>query len=431
MSTTPETPPAPPPALKPPVALQPPLAGRPPVREDPFPRQLRAVGGWLWRLIVGARMCFSGYLLSFLTSVVAFGWTYRWMQAVVLRGWWKQSRFRNQGTFEDFCETLGRDAPVARPRWFFQERFVAAVTAPAPGGGPPSLLRKVLRCLKVPWASLWLNFKLGVRGLFCTYLLTGMGCLVMLFSWEYGWLNSFNKGYEEAFFGLLTGVLGSLMLIAALFYVPMAQAHQAATGVTWTFFDFRFVWRLIQARLTAYVALAFLVTLFTLVLEGIRVATLSENLPANAAETDAEGLAILQNYLTINSFLLFPMLLLVRGLAAVIYRSAVLKALRKGLVSREELHPRLAGWLDRLGLMPSPVVTSLGLVQAVKVTGRWGYRRLMYGLLFLNWLFFVAVTIYVSYFFVAHPGLRFLNHTLIQFPCFDYIPEHLWTAVHS
>src|SRR5947207_8578896 len=77
----------------------------------------------------------------------------------------------------------------------------------------------------------------------------------MMFSWYFGWHNSFNKGYEDAFLGLLSGLLGSFLLILALIYVPMAQAHQAAAGEIAAFFQFRVVMRLILTRLTAYAVL--------------------------------------------------------------------------------------------------------------------------------------------------------------------------------
>src|SRR5262249_19861452 len=161
--------------------------------------------------------------------------------------------------------------------------------------------------------------------------------------------NSFNKGYEQAFVGLGFGVFGILLFIAAMFYVPMAQAHQAATGQARAFFDFRFVWRLIQARLTAYIGQATVMLLVALPLEVLKTFPAFEAFPGNdEALTDAEALEYFQGYIFWCSLLvLFPALLLVRWLAVVIYRSAVLKVLRDGLVTREDLNPVLAPWLDR------------------------------------------------------------------------------------
>src|SRR5262249_22165497 len=214
-------------------------------------RKLTILSGWLWRLPVGAVLC-----LWWWSSILVVGWLYRRMQAVVLRRWFLQSPLRAAYTFEEFCDTLGADAPVPRPRWLLRERIGTALAPGQPG--------RLGRALTVPWHSLWRNFKVGFQGLFCTFLLTGWGCLLMLFSCEFGWLNSFNKGYEQAVLGPVTGLLGIALFIAAMFYVPMAQAHQAATGDYRAFFEFRFVWSLIRARLGAYVGLAFLCVLVSL-----------------------------------------------------------------------------------------------------------------------------------------------------------------------
>lgn len=372
--------------------------------------KLAALAGWLWRLAVGGLFCFN-----FLTSIAVVGWLYRWMQARVLYGWWKQSRFRDQGSFRAFCDSLIVGGPSPRPRWFWRERIVA--TPPQPGTPGPRLFRR----LSIPWHSLWLNFKLGTLGIFCTYLATGLGCLIMFLSWEFGWLNSFTKGYEQAFFGPVTGFLGLLLFILAMFYVPMAQVHQAATGEARSFFHFRFIWALVRARPTAYFGLAALTAVLAIIFEALRIQVLSDDFPANAAVSDEEGFLYLQQYFLGCSLGLFVALLLLRGLAARIYRSAVLKVLREGEIGREELHPLLAAWLDRLEMMPVPQATTVGLGQVVRATTRWSYRRLAYALIFLTWFVFIA-RFYAGYFLVANGPIGFLNHPLVQIPCFNYLP---------
>jgi len=406
------------------------LGGRRPKKASRLWRALNFLAGWAWRILVGARLCFVYFVVSFITSIAVFGWTYRWMQGLVLYGWWKQSRFRGEGTFEEFCSRLGPDAPVARTRWFLQERIVAHVTRPTRRGRAPGLFRKVGRCLIVPWHSLWLNFKIGVQGLFCTYLLTGFPCLLMYFSWKFGWLNSFHKGYEEAALGALMGLAGIALFCLAMLYVPMAQVHQAATGRASAFFDFRFVWKLIRARLTAYVGLALLLGLASLILDVTRLMAASELFLGNLAETDAERVAFFQQYLFGVGVYLFVALLLLRGLAAIIYRSAVLKALRFGSVRFDELHPVLAGWLDKLEMRPVPLASRPGLIKMAQVTGSWGYRRALFTLLFFVWFAFCA-RFYVGHFLVANGWKGFLDHPLIQLPCCDEIPTHLYMSVQS
>src|SRR5437870_4779729 len=46
--------------------------------------------GWVWRIAVGVSLCLSALpsvAMSFLGSIVVFGWLYRWMQARTLRYW--------------------------------------------------------------------------------------------------------------------------------------------------------------------------------------------------------------------------------------------------------------------------------------------------------------------------------------------------------
>ncbi len=419
------------------------LSARPPApvhqeRQRPAPkrtsrmwRAARFLLGWAWRILVGARLCFVYFVLSYFTSIAVFGWTYRWMRGLVLYGWWKQSRFRDEGTFEEFCARLGPDAPAGRPRWFVQERVAAHLNRPTRRGRAPGVVRKLGRCLVVPWHSLWLNFTIGVQGLFCTYLLTGFPCLLMYFSWRFGWLNSFHKGYEEAALGAVMGLTGIALFCLAMLYVPMAQIHQAATGRAAAFFDFAFVWQLIRARLAAYVGLAVLLGLASLVLEITRVAVLTDGFPGNDPDTtDAEGFAYFYTYLSWVAVYLFVALLLLRGLAAVIYRAAVLKVLRRGWVAFEELHPVLAGWLEKLDMRPVPVPGRSGLLKVARLTGGWGYRRALYAVLFLVWFAFCA-RFYVGYFLVANDWKGFLVQPLIQLPCADEIPAHLYASVRE
>lgn len=401
------------------------------VRRRPPPSGWRLLGdgiiaflGWCWRIPVGALLC-----LNYFSSILVVGWHYRWMQGRVLRGWWKQSRLRRERSFEEFCASLGAHAPVTRPRWFFQERIASSFHRPAPDGSKPTEVRQTLRALKIPWHSLWLNLKVGLQGLFCTYLITGLGCLMMLFSWEFGWLNSFNKGYEQAWIGPTVGLAGIFLFIAAMFYVPMAQVHQAVTGDYRAFFDFRFVWKLIRARLTPYVLLAGLVALLSLPLEILKTAPAFfdgfGNYWSNAS--DGELFQKLQVYLFACSVVLFLSLLLSHLVAAVVYRSAVLKVLNRGWVDRSELHPTLAGWLGRLDLIPVPNVDRPGLVWAARWSGRWIYHRFLYTALFVIWFLFIA-KVYVGEFLNYHPFFGFMNHVLVQFPCFDFVPQALRQA---
>jgi len=377
-------------------------------------RILVFVVGWLWRLAVGAVLCFN-----YFSSILVAGWTYRFMQGVALRGWWKQRRSEAGQSFQDFLESLGPGGPVARPRWLLREHIRQVLY---PKHGP----RKLSQVLQLPWHSLWLNFGVGFRAILCTYLLTGWGCLMMTASWEFGWVNSFNKGYEQALVGPLVGIAGILLFSLAMIYVPMAQVHQAVTGQARAFFDFRFVFKLIQARFMAYAFLAALTMLVALPLEILKFLPMyfyqMQMFPEEAS--DAEHLAFLQKYLIVCGLVLFLSLILLRGLAAVIYRSAVMKVLRRGRVKHEELHPVLANWFDRLDCWPKPDAAPSTLGTIARFTARWPYRFALYGLLTLMWIVFTAQA-YVGQFVNYHPYWGFMNRPLVQFPCVDYVPQHL------
>ena len=190
------------------------------------------------------------------------------------------------------------------------------------------------------------------------------------------------------------------------------------------FFDVRFVWRLIRARLSAYVALAGLILFVSLPLEALKTAPVFFDgfIPSWTEAGDAEVHSKLQSYFLACCYFFFLTLLVWHLIAARIYRSAVMKVLERGWVSEDELHPVLAGWLDRLELRPVPTVETAGIPYVVKSGGRLIYRRFLYVVLFLIWFGFVAKT-YVGEFLNYHPVTGFLNHPLVQVPYFNYVPQ--------
>jgi hypothetical protein len=220
--------------------------------------------------------------------------------------------------------------------------------------------------------------------------------------------------------------LGIVLFVFAMFYIPMAQVHQAVVNDYRAFFDFRFVWQLIRSRLTAYVALAGLFAVLGVVVEGLKTAPVFFD-GYNPAWTDLDDRAFrraLEGYYLWCGLYLFLFLLLTRRLAVSVYCSAVLKALRRGRVLREDLHPALRTWLDRLGLLPAVRPPDQGFVLAARRTGRTAYRAVLWTLLYFIWLGF-AVKTYVGEFLNYHPVVGFMNHPLIQFPAFDYVPADL------
>src|SRR5205807_2870637 len=100
-------------------------------------------------------------------------------------------------------------------------------------------------------------------------------------------------------------------------------------------------------------------------------------------------------------------------------------SLRLVTVTRAELNPVLSGWLDRLGVKVVPRAETVGLGWYARLTTRFAYRRVLFTLLFFIWLGF-STRLLVHHFFRSHPVIGYLNHPMIQMPCFDFIPEHLY-----
>jgi hypothetical protein len=380
---------------------------------------------WIARFVIGVLMIANFFPLSFITAIAAFGWLQRRMQAIALRGWWKESPRRGEGSFQDFCDSLGLDAPVERPRWFWRERMGATFAKINKDSSFGGFLRFALTTVTLPIHSLWLNFKVGIAGLFTTYLLTGWGCSIMMFSWYFGWYNSFNKGYEDAFLGLTSGVLGSFLLILALIYVPMAQAHQAAAGEIAAFFQFRVVARLILTRLTAYLILIMGLAFVTLVFGIPRVFLLGDTFPANQeGVTPRQAYFILEGYWFGVSIFFFFSLLVLRTVAALVYRSAMLKAVRSGTIVASNLPPRLALWFEKLDIVPQLLAPQPMLLTLFRKVVGWNYRACLFAAIFLFWLLFV-IWFYASYFLVFSEYRGILNHPVVQVPCIDWTPWHL------
>jgi hypothetical protein len=386
-----------------------------------------AVGGWCVRLLIGALCC-----MTYVSSILVIGWLYRWIQGRTLYAWYKKSPRAKEISFEEFRATLGVDAPVTRPRWLFREdlfdiqRMQAEVRAPNTDGEPPLALKRAIRWVLAPFRSLWLNARIGVQGFLATFLVAGWGAALMTFAWEFGWRNSFAKGYEDAKVGMLMGLLGMALLSLGMLYVPMAQIHQAVTGDFKAFFDFRFIWRLIRARLTAYFWLAFLFAGFGIWFEILKTLPIAfDRFPGYDELSDSELLLRLRWYFFVCGGFLLVTLLFLRFVAAAIYRSAVMKVLRRGRIRREEVHPRLVGWFDELRIWPETKnVPGVG-ERLMRGGFRASYRPLGFTLLFLLWLVPFSFRTYVGEFFNYHSVVGILNQPLVQAPYFNFVPSHL------
>ncbi|HEY8505068.1 MAG TPA: hypothetical protein VIL46_10840, partial [Gemmataceae bacterium] len=293
--------------------------------------------GWLWRLGVGALLC-----TNYLTGVLVVGWLTRRARAGAVRVWWRAGPRPGRGeTFEEFCDRQGPDGPSLRPRWLLHQRPDAVLHAPGSDGEKPSGGRVLLRLPRALAGSAAENAVAGVRVLFGTVLLMGWGVLLLQLAWEFGWLNSFTKGYERHFYGAQMGLIAHALFALAMIYVPMAQAHCAATGELRAFLDFRFLSALIRARMTGSVLLAACTLLAALPLMILTVAPqfFNQMNPRFEYATDEQVLQFMRRYVLAHALVLFVALVILRQWAARLYASAVLKVVRRGRVRPGELHP--------------------------------------------------------------------------------------------
>ena len=293
---------------------------------------------FFWKYVVAVALC-----QAFLGSILVVGWTYRLMQRTALKTWWKKSQLRRDGgTFGEFLAESQSFGQLRHwPNWILGQH---------PAIGPTSKPGWSL----VLFGSLWLNGKLGIQAMFNTWVLTMPACVLWLFAWFAGWNNSFNKGYEQATVGPLTGLLGVVLFIAAMFYVPMAQARQATTGSYVTFYEFRFVWRLVRNRWLGCLKLAVLYSLLSLPVIVLKTAPAFFPQINTALEdaTDADVLQILNWYYFASAAFVFAIFLFLKLSATRTYAAALLSNVSRGRVHPSDLRSVSNWYLGQRAIQP-------------------------------------------------------------------------------
>lgn len=374
----------------------------------------------LWKYVMGVLFC-----QTLVGSIFANGWSYRMAQREVLRSWWKLARKAgDEQTFMQFIHGSTHTLPHrVVPNWFFEQntRFTDIWQRP----GAAAKLKGTLRKLAL---SLWLNFKTGSQQIFNTWVLTMPGCMMWLWSWYAGWNNSFNKGYENAAVGPITGFLGIFLFIAAMYYLPMAQMRQASTGRWRSFYDFKTVWQLVRRKWLALLGLALLYTGLCLPVTILKIlpAFFTQINPELANVSATRALEIAKGYYFWSAFLVFGIFVSLRLVAARIYAAAVVDSLQAGTIHEEALGENEWEALHRLDLLQyNPRRSWHPVVEAIAWLGT-KFGRFTTGFaLFLAWFSFVG-QIYVSEFFIKMElGKGWLNQPLVQLPWFNYTPNSL------
>lgn len=398
-----------------------------PSRLRSFLRSFGRLAFFGWKYFVGM-LCTQ----SVFWSLFLVGWTNRLTQRTVFKRWWHGSEMRQKGTrFQDFIETMSATAGhKSWPNWIVKQNFRDNLSTAAPRRiGVFSATKQAGKSLS---HSLWLNFKVGCQVIFNTWVLTLPGCVFMLFSWRYGWDNSFNKGYEQAFIGPATGLFGIALFIAAMMYLPMAQARQAATEDWRSFYDFTQNWRLVRRRAFWCLALAGLYALLALPANVLKTAPGfftqgDSDLARRAASmSSSEAVDFLKGYFFWVAAYVFPAYVILRIAAGRIYATALVDEIRYGRIM-PTLAPTEREVLARLNLLKRIENSPRFFVKAISWTATRTGSVVACGLSIAVWFVFVAQT-YVAEFFNYHAeyGLAWLNHPLVQLPFFQFIPAHLY-----
>lgn len=379
---------------------------------------LRSMGAAFWKCVVFGWKFLFGMVLcqSLVGGVLVVGWTYRLMQRTVYKRWWQRSELRAKGrSFREFlAEEPATQPHRCWPNWVVQQDVLEAIR------------RQPLKALV---RSLWLNLRIGGQGIFNTWLLTLPGCVLMSFSWYDGWNNSFNKGYEQAAVGPLTGILGLLVFMVAMLYVPMAQARQAATGEWRSFYQFRLVRRLVLRRWPACLGLAVLYSLFSLPILVLRIMPQffpqMNKQPAEllAAMTKKQIVDGLNGYFFMAALIVLPAYVVLRWVAARIYATGLLAAVEEGVVPIAALAESEHATLSRLNLLQVRSAPQRHvLIRLVGTTVNWMFWGTATVVMLLVWFSFAA-QIYVAQFMNYIPGLGWLNQPLVQLPWFHHLPQ--------
>lgn len=355
------------------------------------------------------------FIQSFLFSFVVLGWLWRVTQRFVLNAWWKRSKKipRRELTGDSW------------PNWILAQ-------------DPNQKL-----CHRL-FGTLWINFKTGIQAFFNTSLILGPACALWIFSWYDGWNNSFNKGYEQAAVGPVTGLAGVSLFIAAMFYLPMAQTRHAATGDWRAFYQFRLIWTLIRRRWLESLGLAMLISALSLPIMVLKTApgmftAMSPDKSAPAENgfrkmvssnfenlSPKEAAQKLKAYYFLCGLYVLPALLVMRYAAARVYASSVIHCVQSGVLPEDSLHEnewRVLSRLDLLFVRPQPKRNRfVGAIAWVRTKA--GAAAVGVAMFFVY--FTLVAQVYVGEFLHKNDrALGWWNQPLVQLPYFNYTPSRL------
>lgn len=269
-----------------------------------------------------------------------------------------------------------------------------------------------------PALSPWPTFKAGALAYFNAAVLTFPGSVLWMFAWYDGWNNSFHKGYEQAWVAPSIGVLGSALFIAAMLYVPVAQARQAAAGDWRAFYAFRVVWSVTRAKWLSCLGLAAAYAALALPVTVLRMAP---NFFGNAIDAGADGAAagpFLLKYSYGACVAVLAGYVAVRLAAARVYASGLVELVKDGVVTEGDLAPAESAALSQAGLLRAePAAERHALLRVLGWAGTRTGRAVSLGGAVLFWAVFVF-QVFATQFINFKPRSGWLNQPLVQLPWF-------------
>lgn len=371
-----------------------------------------------WKGLVGVVLCQHP-----LTALLVVGWTGRLMRARVLRSWWKQSPLVGQGVaFEAFAAELPLPCtPRTLPNWCVAEPKLGRPPMPpdaAAGGAMRRFLRRAL-------GSLGANMRQGSIATLSIFLLTLPATSLWLYAWVLGWNISFFKLYEQSELGISLGLLGILLFILAMLYVPLAHARQAVTGQWRAFFDFRFNWRLARRNAAVMLPVVLLFAAASLVIMLLRIAPYYIGTGEQFESLSVEQLRqwFDRYHLAAGAVLLPAYVLVWLAVAKAYARAAIVEVTAQGVSAPWRGLEREA--LSRLQLAPREgrFANNPFLRGTSRTLGRAATAALVV-LTGVGW-FAVAAEVFIAQFFHYVPGAAWLNHPLVLLPWIRDLPPGL------
>lgn len=349
---------------------------------------------------------------SLFTSIFVLGWIYRWTKRFIFKKLFHFSNIAKNTSWYEFASNNSEIIVVRDIPNLLLSQTDSFRTS-----------KGILKKLKSLFHSFCLNWKTGISAIMTIWVLTIIPSLLWAIAWYTGWHISFNKMYEESATGISLSLLGMLLFILVMFYLPLAQTRHAFTGKWQSFFDFSFIKAMICHSPIKLLLLALGYSISSIVLTFFKILPVffyNMN-PALDALSPSQALEFINRYYFYTGLCGFLLLLFLKTIAGYIYAVTLMEMWTQKVLAIEEFHPQEISTFQMLGI-------SYGLeyqkpktfMKIIKLPLSVSYRAVFAVAISFVWGFFSFIPFF-SQFFNYYPVWGFLNQPLVQLPCFNYI----------